>query len=74
MSNREKAKSIIDSIPESQMEYIVNMLQNLHMALEEAEDDAFCEKLYEDYLNDDDPEKDVGISIEQLADELGITL
>ena len=74
MSNREKAIDIINALPDSQMEYIVNMLQNLHMALEEAADDAFCEKLYEDYLNDDDPEKDVGIPIEQLAEELGITL
>ena len=74
MSNREIAKSIIDSIPESQMGYIVNVLQNMHMAFEEAADDAFCEKLYEDYLNDDDPEKNIGIPIEQFAKELGITL
>ena len=74
MSNRELAKNIIDSIPESQMGYIVNVLQNMHMALEEVADEVFCEKLYEDYLNDDDPEKDVGIPIEQFAKDLGITL
>ena len=74
MSNREIAQSIIDSIPDSQMGYIVNLLQNWYMTLEEATDDAFCEKLYEDYLNDDDPEKDNGVQIEQFAQSLGITL
>lgn len=74
MSNRDMAKSIIDAIPDSQMVYVVNLLQNWRMSLEEAADDAFCEKLYNDYLNDDDPQKNEGMLIEDFAESLGIKL
>ena len=74
MSNKELAINIIENIPESQMGYILNMLQNFQMALEDAADDAFCQRLYEDYLNDDDPEKNEGIEIEKFAEDLGISL
>ena len=56
------------------MGYILNMLQNFQMALEDAADDAFCQRLYEDYLNDDDPEKNEGVEIEKFAEDLGISL
>ena len=39
------------------------------MALEDAADDAFCQRLYEDYLNDDDPEKNEGVEIEKFVSE-----
>ncbi len=74
MSNKEAVINIIENIPESQMGYILNMLQNFQMALEDAADDAFCQRLYEDYLNDDDPEKNEGVEIEKFAEDLGISL
>ena len=41
---------------------------------DDIEDDLYCQKLYEDYLNDPDPEKDEGITIEELAAREGIEL
>ena len=69
MSNKEAVINIIENIPESQMGYILNMLQNFQMALEDAADDALCQRLYEDYLNDDDPEKNEGVEIEKFVSE-----
>ena len=74
MSDREKAMSIIDSIPESQLGYIVDMLSSFRAAIEEAEDDAFCERLYNGYLNDEDSDKDNAVSIEEFAESIGVTL
>ena len=74
MSDKEMAINIINSLPESQLGYVVNMLENFRNAIAEAADDAFCEQLYNDYLNDPDPEKDDGIPIEDLAKSLGIQL
>ncbi|MBQ8526759.1 MAG: hypothetical protein IJ460_08610 [Clostridia bacterium] len=74
MSDREKAISIIDSIPDSQVCYVLNMLQNFKAALDEAADDTFCEHLYADYIEDNDTQKDEGMPIEQFAESLGITL
>ena len=74
MSNKEMAISIIDSLPESQLGYVVSMLESFRNAIDEAADDAFCEQLYNDYLNDPDTEKDEGVTIESLAESLGIQL
>lgn len=43
-------------------------------AIEEYEDDAFCQKLYQDYLDDPDREKTDAVNIEDFAAELGINL
>ncbi|MCH5199085.1 MAG: hypothetical protein J1E34_09295 [Oscillospiraceae bacterium] len=39
---------------------------------EEASDYAFCEKLYEDYLPDPDPEKTHGVSLNERKKAWGI--
>ena len=41
---------------------------------DEIEDDLYCEKLVEHYLNDPDPQKYEGITIEELAKREGIEL
>ncbi|MCM1330391.1 MAG: hypothetical protein NC253_13235 [Ruminococcus sp.] len=41
---------------------------------DEEEDELFCQKLYEEYLNDTDPDRDEYISLEQAVKELGIEL
>ena len=38
------------------------------------EDDDYCLKLYENYLNDPDPDKHEAISLSDYAKELGILL
>ena len=41
---------------------------------DDIDDDLFCQKLYEDYLNNPDPEKHETITIEELAAREGIDL
>lgn len=41
---------------------------------DEIEDDLYCQKLYEDYLNDPDPDKHETITIEELAARENIEL
>ena len=70
MSEKELAMHLIDLLPEEKLGYVIGYMQGL--AAQEAEDDAFCEKLYQSYLQDDDPEKDVGVPLEQCKAEWGI--
>ena len=44
------------------------------MREEKQTDDDFCEQLLSDYKNDSDPHKTDAISLEQLAQELGVEL
>jgi len=39
---------------------------------DEIEDEICCQKLYEDYLNDPDPEKDETYTLEECKKEWGI--
>lgn len=74
MSNRELAINIINSLPDVQVDYVLNMLKSFSAAVEEAADMAFCEKLYNDYLNDTDSQKNDGIALEDFASQLGVSL
>ena len=77
MSNKELCISIINEINElddEDLSGIAIMLEAIKKMLDEITDDAFCLKMYEDYLNDDSPDKHEAISLEDYADELGITL
>ena len=73
MSEREQAKQIIDLLPEYKISYILLFLKGVQFD-DELEDDLFCERLVEEYLNDPDPEKHDAISIEELARREGIEL
>jgi hypothetical protein len=72
MSNREMCVKLLDSVPDYKMGYVLAYLQGL--TADEQEDDAFCEKLYQDYLNDPDPHKHDAVAIEDLAKDLGVNL
>ena len=72
LSNKEKCMMLIDSFDEGQLLNIAAMLQAARDAVDEALDDSFCNRLYEEYLND--PEKNESASIQDLATELGISL
>ena len=71
MSEREQAKQIIDKLPDYKISNILLFLQGVAFD-DEMEDDLYCEKLYQDYLNDPDPEKDEGVPLEECMKEWGI--
>lgn len=73
MNEREQAKQIIDMLPEYKIGNILLFLKGIQFD-DEIEDDLYCEKLVEDYLNDPDPKKHETITIEELAEQEGITL
>ena len=72
MSNREMCAQLLSSVPDYKIGYVLAYLQGL--TADEAEDDAFCEKLYKDYLNNPDPEKNETISLEEFAAQEGVQL
>lgn len=72
MSNKDRCMQLLNDVPEYKMGYVLAYLQGL--LADETADDAFCEQLYHEYLNDTDPEKHEAVSLQSLADELGITL
>ena len=72
MSNKEKIIELLDSVPDYKMGYVLAYVQGI--TADEEADDLFCEKLYQDYLNDPDPEKDEGITLEELAESEAIEL
>jgi len=74
MSNREKCLNIINALSEEQLEGIAKFLLSAKLIVDDAEDDAFCLKLLEDYENSTDPEKDDFVELHEFAESLGISL
>lgn len=70
MSNKEKIIALLDNVPEHKIGYVLAYVQGL--TAEEAEDDAFCEQLRQQYEND--PDKGDTMTEEALCRELGIAL
>lgn len=73
MSEREQAKQIIDRLPEYKIGSLLLFLKWIQFD-DELEDDLYCEKLVEDYLNDTSPDKHETITLEELAKREGIVL
>lgn len=73
MSEREQAKRIIDLLPEYKIGQILLFLKGVQFD-DELEDDLYCEKLVEDYLDDPDPHKHDTVTVEELAEREGIEL
>ena len=73
MSEKEQAKMTIDRLPDYKLPGLLLFLQGMQFS-DELEDDLYCEKLYEDYLNDPDPEKSETISLEDFAAQEGVQL
>ena len=71
MSEREQAKQIIDRLPEYKISSILTFLKGVQFD-DDIEDDLYCLKLYEEYLNDPDPDKDDEIPLEDCMKEWGI--
>lgn len=73
MSEKEQAKMIIDQLPEYKMAKLLLFLRGM-LFDDEIEDDLYCERLLEDYLNDTSPDKHETISLEELAAQEGVNL
>ena len=73
MSERELAKQIIDQLPEYKVGNLLLFLRGM-LFDDEMEDDLYCERLVEDYLNDTSPDKHDTITLEELAKREGVNL
>ena len=71
MSTREKCDLILDTLPEFQLELVLAYIQGLTASMA-ASDDAYCEALYQKYMND--PDRGDYISEEELCHELGLVI
>ena len=70
MSTREMINALLDSVPEYKMGHVLAYLQGL--TADEEADNAYCEQLYQDYLND--PDKHQTNSLEELCEREGVEL
>ncbi|MCM1263445.1 MAG: hypothetical protein NC313_12070 [Butyrivibrio sp.] len=70
MSEREQAKQIIDQLPEYKMTKVLYLLKGIQID-DEIEDELFCERLAERYLNSSDHEM---IAFEDAIKEVGLTI
>ena len=70
MSDREQAISLLENVPDYKMGYVVAYLQGI--TADEKADDAFCQRMMENYENDPDPEKEKGYSLEECKKEWGL--
>lgn len=71
MSNREQIVQIIDQLPEYKLNRLLLFLQGVAFD-DDMEDDLFCERLYQSYLDDPDPGKHETITLEDLMKQEGI--
>lgn len=71
MSTKEKIYQIIDGLSEEQLRGLLTMLTGYAEIIDEAQDNAFCAKLYEESKDDDDGET---VSVEDFAKDLGINI
>ncbi|WP_124066245.1 hypothetical protein [Clostridium sp. E02] len=70
MNNRERAIELLNQVPEYKLGYVLAYIQGI--TADEEADTAFCERMYQNYLNDPDPEKDKTYSLEECKEEWGI--
>lgn len=70
MSERERAMQLLDSVPDYKLCYVLAYMEGL--TADEDRDDAFCEQLYQNYLND--PDRGQFFTEDEVCKELGIVL
>ncbi|MBM6828474.1 hypothetical protein H9X85_02355 [Anaerotignum lactatifermentans] len=70
MSNKDMIIQLLDQIPPYKLGYVLAYVQGV--AADEEIDDLFCKKIYENYLNDPDPEKDEEYTLEECKKEWGL--
>jgi hypothetical protein len=70
MSNKEQILQLLDKVPEYKLGYVLAYLQGI--TIDEEADDDYCEQLYQEYLQDESPDKDEEYSLEECKKEWGI--
>lgn len=73
MNEREQVLQIINQLPDYKMGRLLVFLQGMKMD-DDIEDDLYCERLVENYLDNEDSEKHETITLEKLAEQEGIIL
>ena len=74
VSNRELAKELIDGFTDAQLYTVIGMLYAEKKRLEEADDDAFCLKLAQEYGHLPEEEKGDFLPLEDAVREAGLTM
>lgn len=69
MSNRERIIELLDVIPDYKIGYVLAYVQGV--AADEEADDAFCQRMVENYENAPDEDKE-GIPLEDCMKEWGL--
>ena len=69
MSDKEKIIQLLDFVPSYKIGYVLAYVQGI--TADEEADDAFCEKLVDDYINSPDEDKET-IPLEECLKEWGI--
>lgn len=70
MSEKERIVQLLDQVPEYKLGYILAYVQGLTVY---EDDELYCEKLYQDYLEDTDPDKDETFTLDECKKEWGLT-
>lgn len=70
MSEKEMCVHLLDAVPAYKIGYVLAFLQGL--TADEAADDAFCEQIYQNYLNDPDPDKDTVYTLDECERDWGL--
>ena len=69
MSDKERAVALLEYVPPYKMGYVLAYLQGL--TADEEADDAFCENMYREYLND--PDRGDFVSLDDAVRALGVS-
>lgn len=69
MSEKEQAAALLERVPGYKLGYVIAYLQGL--TADEDNDDAYCEQIYQDYLND--PKRGQYVSFDQALRECGVS-
>lgn len=64
---------LIDGFTEAQLKGVLTMLEGLQSVVSEAEDDAYCNRLYDNYKATTDDNEEL-TELSDFAKELGIEL
>lgn len=71
MSTKEKIYQLIDGLSDEQLNGLLTMLTGYAEIVSDAQDNAYCAKLYEEAKDDD---ADGAVSVEDFAKELGLDI
>lgn len=71
MSDRERAMNLLERVPDYKIGYVLAYLQGI--TADEEADDAFCERMLQNYEKDPDPEKSKTYSLEECKREWGLS-